>query len=65
MYMYTVLLATKSTDLLEGPQNKTCFFGCPLACNARFSLSNRYISLIPVYVFPVPEKCKQIKRFRI
>jgi len=35
------LLATRSTDLFDGPQNKTCFRGFPSLLSSSLILSKR------------------------
>ena len=47
-------LATRSTDLLEGPQYSTVFLPLPSASSWRLILQNRYTSLMPVFVLPDP-----------
>ena len=51
---YTNLLATRSTDLLEGPQYSTVFLPLPSSSSRRLTLQNRYTSLMPVFVLPEP-----------
>ena len=51
---YTNLLATRSTDLLEGPQYSTVFLPLPSSSSWRLTLQNRYTSLMPVFVLPEP-----------
>ena len=45
---------TRSTDLLEGPQNRTKFFFPPLANISLFIEQNILIRATPAKVFPVP-----------
>ena len=51
------ILATRSTDLFDGPQNSTFCRTPPSSSYVILLISlYRYISLIPVLVFPVPTK---------
>ena len=56
MLLKLYILATRSTDLFEGPQNKICLLDPPFSTLVLFILSNKYINFNPVYVFPVPMK---------
>lgn len=54
-------LATRSTDLLFGPQKTSCNLAYPCSCIVVLILLNRYTSFVPVNVLPVPSKEIMIK----